>query len=390
MHEAVATLNSTPRTSLPATTAARQPLLFVSHSLAVGGVETLIVDMARLLEATEFQAEVAVFESGGGLEGGVQEAGIPLHQMQKRRGFDPTISLRLRRLIRTRGIAVVHTHNFSTWFYVRAALIGLSRVRHVHTEHSGVPVSALNHFLERWSSGGTDSVIAVSEHVRDVLAQQVGVTPNRISVILNGINTARFTPDPERRAATRHALGLSEETVVIGIVARLAPVKAIGDLLRSFALLVSGSAAPPVLVIAGDGVLRAQLEGLAEELGIAAQVRFLGERHDTDAVLRAMDIYVLSSVSEGMNLTLLEAMATALPVVATRVGGNVEIVDEGATGYLVPVADAAAFADRLRELVASRAERERMGTAGRLKVLEQFDQRIMFGAYLRTYRGETR
>ncbi len=374
----------------PATTpraTGQQPLLFVSHSLAVGGVETLIVDLARLLGATEFRPEVAVFESGGPLEESVREAGVPLHHMKKRRGIDPTIPWRLRELVRTRNMSVVHTHNFSTWFYVRAALVGLPHVRHVHTEHSGVPASALNHALERWSSGGTDHVVAVSEHVRDVLERQVGISRDRVSVILNGINTTRFAPDPERRAAMRHDLGIPSDTVVIGIVARLAPVKAIDNLLRTFAVLLSRESVAPILLIAGDGVRRAHLEALADELGITGQVRFLGERHDTDALLRTMDIYVLSSLSEGMNLTLLEAMASALPVVATSVGGNIEIVDEGVTGHLVPVGDADAFASRLGELVRNQVERERLGMAGRQKVLAHFDQRVMFAAYLDAYRG---
>jgi sugar transferase (PEP-CTERM/EpsH1 system associated) len=387
MRDDAATLAVEHRPSTPPPVTATQPLLFVSHSLAVGGVETMIVDLARLLRSTEFRPEVAVFESGGPLEEGVRNAGVPLHQMKKRRGIDPTIPWRVRELVRTRNISVVHTHNFSTWFYVRAALLGLPHVRHVHTEHSGVPASRLNHALERWSSGGTDHVVAVSEHVRDVLERQVGVARNQVSVILNGINTTRFAPDPERRAATRRALGIPSDTVVIGIVARLAPVKAIDNLLRAFAVLLSRESAPPVLLIAGDGIQRARLEALADELGIAGQVHFLGERHDTDALLRAMDIYVLSSLSEGMNLTLLEAMASALPVVATSVGGNIEIVDEGETGYLVPVGDADAFASRLSALVGNRLERERLGMAGRTKVLAQFDQRVMFAAYLDAYRG---
>lgn len=365
----------------------RTRILYLNHCMAMGGIENMIVDFTRLLPRDEFEPHVGVFEGGGSLEAVLGEERVPVHRLNKREGIDPGLVLRLRRLLRRERIRVIHSQNYSAWLYACVAARGLRGMTHVHTEHSGVESFRRRYAAERWLSRFTTVVVAVSRHVHDVMIHEIGISPRRVRLIYNGVDTARFAPRAPVREAVRRALGMAPDTVVIGIVARLAPIKNHELLLRAFAGLSGEPERVARLAIVGDGPERAALERLAQELGIGGRVAFLGERRDTPELLNAFDLYSLTSISEGMNLTLLEAMASGLPVVATGVGGNTEIVREGETGYLVPSADADAMQQRLRRLVLDSAQRARMGSAGRERVLRDFDQQVMMRHYLSLYRS---
>ena len=361
-------------------------ILYVNHSLEMGGIETMIVDMARLLPVDQFLAEVAVFEGGGKLEMTLADRGIPVHSLRKRPGIDWLLLLRLRRLLKERSIRVVHSHNFSAWLYSSLAARSLGNVLHVHTEHSGVGTLQRRHMLERWLSRLTPHVVAVSKHVHQVMIEDIGIASRRVNLIPNGVNTGRFSPDPAVRSTMRQTLGLGIDDVAIGIVARLAPVKNHTLLLRAFAHIIKNHQESYHLLVIGDGPERQRLVALSSQLGIASHTRFLGERHDTEALLNALDIYALSSLSEGMNLTLLEAMSTGLPIVATSVGGNGEIVQNGTTGFLVPSSNVEAMGERMVQLIKDKSLRLQFGTAARVAAIERFDERVMIESYLSLYR----
>jgi len=364
-----------------------RPLLFVNHSLAMGGIETMLVDMIRLLPRDQFSPEVAVFESGGSLEAVLEERGVPVHRLNKKEGVDAGLFLRLRQLIREREIKVVHSHNYSAWIYACVAARSAGGIVHVHTEHSVVENVGRRYLMQRWLSKLTSHVVAVSQHVHDVMIDGIGVAPTRVKLIANGVNTDRFAPDMAIRRSARADIGLLDDDIAIGIVARLVPVKNHSLLLRAAAPLLKDENLSAKAVIVGDGPERAALESLAAELGVSRRVIFLGERRDTEKLLNAMDIYVLSSISEGMNLTLLEAMSAALPVVATDVGGNGELVENGISGHLVNLGDIDAMTGRLRELAHSPTLRREMGAAGRMSIIRRFDERVMIGHYLTLYGG---
>lgn len=360
-------------------------ILFVNHSFATGGIETMIIDMIRLLPKEVFEPEVAVFEAGGSLERILVEQGVPIHHLHKKAGMDLELVTRLRRLIQHRNIAVLHSHNFSAWLYSALAAWSVGGIWHVHTEHSGVERSRRRYFAERLLSRFTNHVIAVSAHVLDVMTRDIGISPSRVSVIQNGVNTSRFTPDPMLRVQTRQNLELTEQDFVVGIVARLAPVKNHALLLRAFASFGIDLPMRKKLLIVGDGAERAMLEDLSRQLGVDSITHFLGERRDTEALLNAMDVYVLSSISEGMNLTLLEAMSSGLPVVATAVGGNVEIVEHEISGFLVPVDNPLELGQRLQQLAVDRQLRQRLGSAGRASTVKRFSEQTMIDQYLSRY-----
>jgi len=362
-------------------------VLFVNHSMAMGGIEMLIVSFVARLRAAGVAARVAVFQGGGSLESDLERRGVPVHRLGKREGVDARMVAKLRRLIRDHEVEVVHSHNFSTWLYTTFAVRSLGRhgPRHVHTEHSNVAPSPRRYWLERRLAALTAHTVAVSGHVRDVMTDRIGIARERVRVIYNGIDTALFAPDEGRRAAMRQALGLGPQEVVLGVVARLAPVKDHATLLRALAETDADIRSQVRLIVVGDGPERAALERLRDELELGDRVRFLGERRDTPALLNAFDIYVLPSLSEGMNLTLLEAMSTALPVVTTSVGGSPEIVSAEETGLLVPPADPTALARALERLIASGELRRRYGEAGRQRVVRMFSQESMLREYLALY-----
>jgi L-malate glycosyltransferase len=361
-------------------------VLFVNHSMDFGGIETMVLDMARAMPSHGFDAEIAVFEAGGGLDRAVIEDGIRLHCLHQKPGLDWPMIFRLRELIRSGRIDVVHTHNFSAWLYGAIAARLTRDVIHVHTEHSVVDYSRARYAAERALSRLRSHVVAVSNHVRKEMADGIGIPSDRIGLLYNGVNLERFSEMLDCRNQVRAEIGVGQNEVLIGVVARLASIKNHAHLFRSAAhLLLRGS--PPIrLLLAGDGPERQALEALAHDLQIAERVSFLGARKDTNRIFRALDIYVLPSLSEGMNLTLLEAMSSSLPVVATDVGGNSEIVLDGTTGFLVAVDDEAAMRARISQLVSDPGQRKQMGDAGRISVAMRFDQKATLAAYAALYR----
>ena len=363
------------------------PVLFVNHSMAMGGIETLIVDFVCSLSAVGVQPRIAVFEAGGSLEQRLEKLSIPIHRMEKREGVDLRMVVRLRRLIKAHGIRVVHSHVFSTWLYSALAVHSMpgAGIVHVHTVHSHIENMPRRKLLERLLSALTTHVVSVSRYVNDVLTRQNGIPAHRVRLIYNGVDTARFVPDPIRRGHTRAALGIAENEILIGIVARLSKIKDHVTLLHAFRRLLDVTHRPVRLALIGGGPERGAIDDTVRVLRLEERTLLLGERQDTPDLLNAMDIYVLSSLNEGMNVTLLEAMSTGLPVVATAVGGNPEIVEECVTGLLVPSQDQVALAAALAQMVESKDQRTAFGEAGRSRVLGRFSQVTMLSAYMELY-----
>jgi glycosyltransferase involved in cell wall biosynthesis len=234
----------------------------------------------------------------------------------------------------------------------------------------------------------TDVVIAVCEAARARFAAQ-GVRPRRaLLAVPNGIRIDAFAPaGDERRAALRCVLGLAPDTRIVGTVGRLNPVKDQRSLLQAFAR-VHADARDTALVLVGDGALRAALEAEAAALGIAEAVRFLGDRGDVRQLLQGFDLFALSSLSEGYSMALLEACASGLPIVATDVGGNREIVADGGNGLLVPAARPEALADALAALLRDPVRAAAMGRAGRDWALREASIDTMAARYDTLYCGE--
>jgi sugar transferase (PEP-CTERM/EpsH1 system associated) len=350
------------------------------HTLGVGGMEVGITKLVNSLERSRVASSICSCCPADTLKQRLRPD-IRLFEFRRRQGNDPVLVAQLARLLRQERPHVLHTHAWGTLCegVIAARLAGIPFV--VHGEHGTLDTRARNVVVQRWMWRRVDRLLSVSSRLAERMAREVGFPLDRITVIRNGVDLARFAP--RDRALARAALGLPPDGLIIGTVGRLVPVKDQATLLRSIALLrdrgVSFSA-----VIAGAGPLQHDLLAQKEALGLE-KVHFLGNRGDVETVLAALDVFVLSSKSEGLSNTIQEAMATGVPVVATRVGGADELVVEHESGLLIAPQDPEVLADALHRLVHDSAGRERMGLAGRRRAEALFGLEGMIRTYENMY-----
>jgi glycosyltransferase involved in cell wall biosynthesis len=245
--------------------------------------------------------------------------------------------------------------------------------------------SGLGHrALEHLSNHCLHRCIAVSGETGRIWCQRTRLSTSRVATIHNGINPEQFQRQLSAPAA-RTQLGVPPEALLLGCVGRLHPDKGFGYLLDAVAML-AGAYPTLHVAFAGQGVARDQLTAQADRLGIADRIHLVGFRRDVQTLYDAADIFVLSSVCEALPYVVLEAMATGLPVVGTKVGGVPEVIQHDRTGYLVPARQPAALADALRRLLDSAALREQFGRAGRQRVFDEFTEEQMTGRTIQLYR----
>ena len=359
-------------------------VVHVLDSLAVGGMENGVVNVVN---ATREQARHTVVTMSG--RGALSErlpVSVPVHCIGKRAGIDLGAVLRLSRLVRRLRPDVIHSRNWGAVDAVVAArLAGVGTV--VHGEHGREAadprgLDPRRNRLRRLLAPLVSRFVTVSLDLRRWLLTTVGIPAHKVVTIHNGVDTARFSPGDSSEA--REALGVPSGATVVGTIGRLDPVKDQVGLVEAFSELAeSGSTA--ILAIVGEGPSRCSLEGQIRRRGLSQRVRLLGERRDVPTLLRAFDVFVLPSRAEGMSNTILEAMATGLPVVATDVGGNPELIDPEATGRLVPPGDPHALGAALRAYVADSYLRRSQGKAGRERVLQHFSLDRMAQAHMALY-----
>ena len=364
----------------------RPHVVHVIHSLAVGGTENGLVNLIGAL-AGELRHTVVAMTVAGPLAARLP-GDVEVIALDKRAGLDPGAVLRLARLLRRLRPDIVHSRNWGAFDAVVAA--ALARVPAViHGEH-GREVSdpqGLNprrNRLRRWAAPFTSRFVAVSLDLARWLTGTVGVPAAKVVTIHNGVDPRRF--GDEDRAAARRGLGVAGDTVVVGTVGRLDPVKDQAGLLDAYAALPSTDGRH-TLVIVGDGPCRATLEARAARPDLAGRVRLLGERDDVARLLAGFDIFTLPSIAEGISNTVLEAMASGLPVIATRTGGNGELVEDGVTGRLVPVGDRSALAAALAGYLADPHLRQLHGKVGRQRAIDEFSLDRMTSRYRELYRA---
>jgi glycosyltransferase involved in cell wall biosynthesis len=309
-----------------------------------------------------------------------QGEGFPVWIEPQRRGFDAGWIPRLAWRLRRRSIELVHSHEFAMNAYAGAAarLAGLPTVATVHGRQ-WVTDRARRVWSYKLLRRAGMRLVAVSRDLAAFLETRMGLSPGAIEVVHNGIRLPPMIPAEKlagRRAAARRELAIPPDGPLLVAVGNLYPVKDHATLLRA-------AASPPLarVAIAGRGSEEASLKRLAGELGIADRVHLLGLRDDIDRVLLAADVFVQPSRSEGLPLSILEAMGAGLPVVATAVGGIPEAVVAGKTGALVPAGDPAALAEALRCLLERPDRGHALGCAGRTRAAEEFSIAAMVDRY---------
>jgi glycosyltransferase involved in cell wall biosynthesis len=228
----------------------------------------------------------------------------------------------------------------------------------------------------------------VSRQLRDLHAERTGFAARKITVIHNGVDHTRFFPDAKTRILVRKELGLSDGQIGVGCVANLLPVKAHRTLLDALALISAEGHEDWRLILIGEGPERPSLEAFAAaHPGLSGRVSFLGPSNRVSELLQALDVFVLPSMAEGICNSLLEAMASGLPVIASAVGGNPEIGVDRQSGLLFPAGDAPALANLLRELLAQPGLRSQLGQGGLRRIRDEFSLQSMVQTYDKLYRS---
>lgn len=353
----------------------------ILSSFALGGQERVAVDLAVSQHRAGWRVSVLSLAPppDGPFAAELRNAGVQVARVARcRDGVDPMLVLRLCRWLRKHSIDLVHTHNRMALIY-GAPAARLAGAAVVHTKHGYNPRRGTRLLAGNLSGKLVAGFVAVSEETAAVARQRREINEARLHVIANGIELGQFQPNPAAGQRIRTELGIAADDCVIGAVGRVAKEKNHALLLRAAApLLHSGGH----LVIAGDGPL---LPALREEARGMPNVHLLGVRGDVRDVLNAFDIFAMSSDTEGMPLVVLEAMATALPIVSTSVGGIPNVVEEGKTGFLVPARDESALRQRLERLVVDRDARRALGNQARQVALDRYSAERMQRDYLHLY-----
>lgn len=343
----------------------KQVILHVVISLATGGLERFVLD---LVEANkhEYDQHIICLEKAGNL---AECSHVEVVELDLPAGLHLAAAWNIAKVVRSKKVNLIHTHNEKAQFY--GGLAGLlTTTPVVHTKH-GKNSSELSSVVRNYLLAKTcRKIVAVSNDAALECIHLEKIPPKKVLTIINGVNTDRFIPT-SNRVPIKKCLSIDEDVPIIGVVARLAAIKDHKTLLMACSLLQIRKL-PFILLVVGDGPLRTELSDLVDVLKLNNHVKFLGNRTDVSDLMQILDVFVLSSLSEGISLTIVEAMACAIPVVATAVGGTPEVIIEGQNGYLVPPQDPELLSNRLALLIENPALRKQFGTFGRIRAEDYF------------------
>lgn len=357
------------------------------YRLDFGGLETLMVERINRMPASAYRhAIVCLTDVNPAFARKIGRADVAIHALHKRPGQSPGTHVALWRLLRRLRPAVLHSYNLSAIEYGPAALLaGVPvRVNGAHGRDHDDPhgTNRKHNALRRLMVPFYDCCYANSAAMETWNRGVIGVPAHKSRMLANGIDAERFAPRAPGDAALPEGCPFGPEHVVIGTVGRVQAVKDHATLVDAFALLRARQPGAPLrLAIVGDGPLLEALRAKVASLGLQDAVWLPGARTDVAQILRSLHVFAMPSIAEGTPGSALEAMASGLPVVGTRVGGIPEVVDDGVTGTLVPASDPAAMAAALEPYVRAPELAARHGAAGRERVLRHYSMAAMVAAY---------
>ena len=361
-------------------------VLQILHGLARAGAEQLVYELAAA-NRDHMVTEIVCLDNEGPLADELRAMDVRIHHTQRREGIDVSQVRKIAAVVRKFQPHVVHCHQYSPFLYGALGSLLAGRGQVLFTEHGrhypdvvGRKRRAFNRFLCRKAR----HVTAVCRFTREHLVRLEGIPACQIEIVYNGVDAHRFETGLEPAHAKRD-LNLPHDAVVVMQVGTFRYVKDQATAVRAFRR-VRETHSRAMLVFVGDGPDRPDCQRLARSLNLGDSVRFLGQRGDIPRVLAAADIMLMTSLSEAHSVSLLEGMASGLPVVGTRVGGIPETVAEGQTGLLAPRQDPPAVAEALRKLVDNADLRKRMGQAGARRVRDLFRRSDMHRRYMEIYR----
>lgn len=373
----------------------RPLIIHIVYSFDVGGLENGIVNLINRMPVERFRHMiVALADCSPSFCQRIQRSDVEFVSINKGAGHGFRLYPKIYRMLRQLKPAVVHTRNLAALEMVVPAWLAGVPLR-LHGEHgwdNSDPDGRNRKYrlLRKLYSPFVSRYIALSRTIESYLVERVGIESDRIRRICNGVNADRFVPAATRREISGSPFN-DPDLVVFGTVGRQQVVKDQPTLVRAFGMFVRMSeeaAKRARLILVGDGPLAGSLAELVQSEGLDGLVWMAGERSDVPEIMRGLDVFVLPSQAEGISNTLLEAMASGLPVVATAVGGNPELVVDLQTGLLVPALDPKTMGAAFAALFDDPARARSMGAAGRERVLANFSMDAMMGNYLALYEGK--
>jgi len=341
--------------------------------LAIGGTERQVLNLVQGLDTTRFDVEVACLKRWGALLPEMEATGVPITEYKTTSLYNHVAAwnqMKFLRHLRKRKVDIVHTYGFysNVFALAPARLAGAAAVL-ASIRDTGEHQTPMQKRIEKLFCRMADCIVTNAEAVRNRLIDE-GYDAAKIVVIHNGIELTRYNRKPAELGLHRE-LGVASTTPLVAVFARLNDLKGVEYFLRAAAGLIQHFKNVRFLIV-GDGASRPELERYTKQLGLSEHVVFLGFRLDVPTLLSEVSVSVLPTLSEGLSNSLLEAMAASVPVVATSVGGNPEVVENGVTGLLVPPRDADALGQAIGQLLEQPSLATRFGLAGRERVAKKF------------------
>lgn len=350
-------------------------IMFIIWALEVGGAERLLVKLAQNIPKSSYDISLVCISREGVWADELKQAGIDVICMNKRTGFDPFILPRLIKLIKRMKPDIVNTYLWTADLWGRLAAI-CAGVKNIVVTEQNVDIwkrwyhISIDKILFRW----TQYAICVSDEVVNYYKNVVGLKDKQLVMIPNAIDISLFNRDTIQ-GELRTQLGIKDNEFIFTCSARLHVQKAHEVLIEAVNILNNNSDIDFCVLLVGEGQRNDELRNLVETKRLNNRIKFLGLRQDIPNILLQSDAFVLSSDYEGLSLAILEAMAARLPIVATTVGGNTQVVDNGVTGFLVPPRDPLLLADAMSHLVKDLKLAKQMGNSGRALVEGKYDIR---------------
>lgn len=362
---------------------AKIKILHLTYHMGIGGTEQVIYQLVEHADENLFDNSIVCIEGEVGPIGQkLQQASTVFHVFNRAPGFDTGLIKSVRGLIKSNQTDVIHCHQYSPYVYgVLAALFTDTKV--IFTEHGRFHpdrYSWKRRIINPMLNSATFAVTAISEATRDALAHYEWFPKKSIKVIYNGIQASHSIDNFQHR----DELDLTREHLVFGTITRFDTIKNLPMMVRAFAIVYKRTPNARLLLV-GDGEERANIEKLAVQLGVAHAVIFTGFQTDTKKYMSMIDIYILSSFSEGTSMTLLEAMSLSKCCVVTAVGGNVEIIKDQQSGLVVESDNTEQLAESLTKLTEDHQLRQRLGAAAKQRFDEKFDLNQMIEAFKQLY-----
>jgi len=308
-------------------------------------------------------------------------------------GANYGVFIKLAKVLRERSIDIVHVNNLAPWLdaALAARMAGCQCIETFHgIEETFARFPLLRRMILRTAAAMSVAITVVDTSVAERLSELTGINGNGVDVIPNAVDINDFGPAKSiiEKEILKERLGFTKNTFLLGCVAGLRPVKNHHGLIEAFASILSDKRLNKKdlqLALIGDGALRSDLERLAASLGVAGQVCFLGNRNDVTTILKALDLFVLNSKTEGMSYAVIEAMASGIPIVATNVGANVDLVSHEYDGLLVEQGNTGELSNRILQLIMDRDLRLEFGSNARKKIIKNYSFDKVMGLYEKLY-----